>query len=174
MVATDLHWGSVFLSWRWSGKSPAEIREQKAMAEALPGGGFRLRPAPEAGSGNAAPLGPAPQLPAQRADCLPAPDVLLRAAAHRGFSALFNGRSVPFPSGRSRCAVSARARSRAAGNLRGAGPRRALGVPDTSGLRHPLAMAKGSRTPSARGLCGGWSRESGDLKTAENNSPGKT
>lgn len=53
MVEMDPHLGSVLLSCRWSGKLPAEIREQKAMAEALPGGGFRLRPAPEAVAGRA-------------------------------------------------------------------------------------------------------------------------
>lgn len=102
-VATDPHLGSAFLSRRWSGKLPTAICEQKVMAEGLPGGGSRLRPAPEAGSGTAALLGPAPRLPAQRADCLPAPDVPLRAAAQRGFSAFLKDRSVPFPSGRFRC-----------------------------------------------------------------------
>lgn len=48
VVAMDPHLGNVLLSCRWSGKLPAEIREQKAMAQALAGGRFRLRPAPEA------------------------------------------------------------------------------------------------------------------------------
>lgn len=49
MVAMDPHLGNVFLSCRRSGKFPVEIRKQKAMAEVLPGGGFRLRPAPGGG-----------------------------------------------------------------------------------------------------------------------------
>lgn len=44
--------------------------------------------------------GPAPGLPAQRHDCLPAPDVPLRAAAQRSFSALLNDGSVPFQVGK--------------------------------------------------------------------------
>lgn len=121
MVVRDPRPGSTFLSCRWSGKFPVEIRERKAMADALHGGGFRLRPAPEAGSGKVTLLGSAPQLPAQRPDCLLAADVPLRAAAQGGFSALLNDRSVPFPSGRSRCVAPALAISPTAGNLPAAG-----------------------------------------------------
>lgn len=150
MVTTDPHLGSVFLSCRWSGKFPEDIREQKAMAEVLPGGGFRLRPAPEAGSRKVPLPGPAPRLPAQRPDCLPAADVPLLAAAQRGFSALLNDRSVPFPSGRSRCVAPALARSPAAGNLPAAGRRPEKG-PLCAGHEWPfpipLESSKGSPTP---------------------------
>lgn len=150
VVATDPHLGSVFLCCRWSVKFPAEIREQKATAEVLPGGGFRLRPAPEEGSGTVPFLGPAPRLPAQRPDCLPAADVPLLAAAQRGFSALLNDRSVPFPSGRSRCDAPALARSAAAGNLRAAGRRPEKG-PLCAGHEWPfpipLEISKGNPRP---------------------------
>lgn len=137
-------------------RSESRRQWQKCCLEEDSGSG----PPPEGGSGKAPLLGPAPALPAQRRDCLPAPAVPLRAAAQRGFSAPLNDRSVPFPSGRSRCVAPALARSPAAGNLPAAGRRPEKGAL-CAGHQWPypvlLEMSKGSRMPSARGLCGGGS-----------------
>lgn len=130
---------------------------------------------PEGGQGTAALPGPAPA-PAQRADCLPAPDVRLRAAAQRGFSALLNDRSVPFPSGRSRCASRPSADP---GSREPAGRRPEKGALCAGHGRPfpvPLEMSKGSRTRQSEGSAAGGvklGQESGDLKAAGNNSPGK-
>lgn len=100
MVEMDPHLGSVLLSCRWSGKLPAEIREQKAMAEALPGGGFRLRPAPEAVAGRALCPWPRSRAASSKARLSAGARCAARAAAQRSFSALLNDGSVPFQVGK--------------------------------------------------------------------------
>lgn len=93
--------GNLFLSSRWSGKFPAEVREQKATAEVLLGAGVRPQTSPRRGRrGKAHLLGPAPLSPTQWPDCMLGPDAPLQTAAQKGFSAAFQWQIYAIPSGK--------------------------------------------------------------------------
>jgi len=98
------HGGSCRRCWRgcdaWGtrdGQFPAEVLEQRARAEALPGGG----PRPQTRRGGKAPvLGPAPLPPAQWPDCAPGPAAPRRPPAQNSFSAAFQWPLCAIPAGK--------------------------------------------------------------------------
>lgn len=138
-----------------------------------PGGGFRLQTSPQKGrSEKAHLLGPARLSPTQWLDCTLGPDVPLRAAAQKGFSAAFQWQIYAVPAGRSHCTAPALARSPAAGNvpLRAPGGEGRSVCPDTHGLSRlswKCQKGVGSRQPEGP-AAGGGQRRAGN---AGNNSP---
>lgn len=144
-------------------------------AEGLPGGGSRLRPAPEAG--RAQPLCLAPLQRPLKGPIVCRPQMCGFGRRHRGPFLLFSMTDL--------------CHSRREGPAAPPGPRQTPGSREPAGRRPekgalcaghgppfpvPLEMSKGSRTRQPEGSAAGGvklGQESGDLKAAGNNSPGK-